>query len=104
MHRAGAPQRVEDGRITSRGHSVRGAIMARCILWESNVDIAAREQVCALVRHHQLPFHLINRPDSKRIAFHTAHSSWAAAWTRTRALAASLPFKAENESPAGLYW
>jgi putative nucleotidyltransferase with HDIG domain len=61
--------REEDGRITSRGHSVRGAIMARRILWEHGVDFAAREQVCALVRYHQLPFHLINRPDPHRMAF-----------------------------------
>ncbi len=61
--------RHEGGRITSRGHSQRGAISARRILWELGVDFMAREQVCALVRYHQLPFHLINRPDSQRTAF-----------------------------------
>jgi predicted kinase len=61
--------RNEDGRITSRGHSQRGSIDARRILWESGVDFSAREQVCALIRYHQSPFHLINRPDSQRLAY-----------------------------------
>lgn len=61
--------RYEEGRITSRGHSQRGAIQARRILWESGADFEAREQVCALVRYHQAPFYLINRTDSLRMAF-----------------------------------
>src|SRR5258708_24446384 len=61
--------RNEDGRITSRGHSERGAIAARRILWELGSDFTAREQVSALVRGHQLPCHLINRPDAPRTAF-----------------------------------
>jgi predicted kinase len=60
--------RNEEGRITSRGHSQRGAIAARRILWELGFNFTAREQVSALVRRHQLPFHLINRPDAQRIA------------------------------------
>jgi predicted kinase len=61
--------REESGRITSRGHSARGAIDARRILWELGADFVAREQVCALIRYHQSPFHLINREDSQRQAF-----------------------------------
>ncbi|MCX6610225.1 MAG: AAA family ATPase [Acidobacteria bacterium] len=60
--------RVEDGRITARGHSQQGAIQARRILWEHGADIQAREQVCALVRYHQIPFYLIERPDAQRMA------------------------------------
>jgi len=67
--------RHDDGRITSRGHSQRGAIMARRILWESGVDFAAREQVCALVRYHQLPFHLIDRPDAERTLYLISQSA-----------------------------
>jgi predicted kinase len=59
----------ESGRITSRGHSARGAIDARRILWEMDTDFVMREQVCALVRYHQSPFHLVSREDSKRLAF-----------------------------------
>jgi putative nucleotidyltransferase with HDIG domain len=61
--------RYEDGRITSRGHSQRGAIQARRILWERGADFEAREKVCALVRYHQAPFYLITRADSLRTAF-----------------------------------
>ena len=32
-------------------------------------NFTAREHVSALVRYHQLPFHLINRPDAQRLAF-----------------------------------
>ncbi|MFN7932168.1 MAG: AAA family ATPase [Bryobacteraceae bacterium] len=31
--------RIEDGRLTSRGHSQRGAILARHILWTHNADL-----------------------------------------------------------------
>src|ERR1700722_14364480 len=61
--------RNEEGRITSRGHSQRGAIAARRILWELGFNFTRREQVSALVRYHQLPFHLINRSDAQRMAF-----------------------------------
>ena len=61
--------RSEDGRITSRGHSLRGAVSARRILWDLGVDFTAREQVCALVQYHQQPFHLFNNPDPQRKAF-----------------------------------
>jgi predicted kinase len=52
-----------DGSIHARGHSHRGALLARRILWEEGVDFATRERVCAIVRHHQVPFYLLERPD-----------------------------------------
>lgn len=58
--------RTENGRITSRGHSVRGAIEARRILWESGADMVAREHVCGLVRYHQMPLHAIERPEPQK--------------------------------------
>jgi putative nucleotidyltransferase with HDIG domain len=58
--------RTEEGRITSRGHSARGAHMARRILWELAVDVPEREQVCAMVRYHQYPYYLIERSDAVR--------------------------------------
>ncbi|MDP9371086.1 MAG: AAA family ATPase [Chloroflexota bacterium] len=57
-----------DGRITARGHARRGAIAARAILWRLGVPFAERERVAALVRWHMVPFHLIDRPDSRRLA------------------------------------
>ncbi|MBS1834690.1 MAG: AAA family ATPase [Acidobacteria bacterium] len=59
--------RVEDdGRITARGHSARGALLARRLLWERGVPVEVREQICALVRFHQVPFYLIEREDAAR--------------------------------------
>lgn len=61
--------RLDDtGRLTARGHSRRGAIEARIILWRLGVPFEEREQVAALVRWHQAPFHLIDAPDSARRA------------------------------------
>lgn len=60
--RAGA-----DGRVTSHGHSVRGSIAARRILYALNAPFASREQVAALVRHHQAPFWLVDREDPVRL-------------------------------------
>jgi predicted kinase len=66
-----------DGRITSRGHSARGALLARRILWRLGAPFAAREAICALVRHHQVPFFLIERDDARRVAFALTQSTRA---------------------------
>ncbi len=55
-----------DGRISSRGHSRRGAVRARRLLWERAVPFVLREQVTALVRHHQIPYFLLDRADAQR--------------------------------------
>ncbi|MET0133463.1 MAG: AAA family ATPase [Kibdelosporangium sp.] len=59
----------EDGRITAHGHSRRGDLMARRILWELDAPPAWREHVAALVRHHQIPFWALERDDIERIVF-----------------------------------
>lgn len=63
-----ATTRVEDGRITAKGHSRAGELMARRILWELGAPFALREQVCALIRYHQIPFYLIERDDAQKVA------------------------------------
>jgi predicted kinase len=55
-----------DGRITSRGHARRGSIRARDLLWRLDAPFIFREQVAALIRHHQVPFHLMADPDPIR--------------------------------------
>lgn len=65
-------RREDGGRITARGHARRGAIMARRILWEFGVDPERRERICGLVRHHMLPFHLLDRADAERDALRAA--------------------------------
>ncbi|HET9955258.1 MAG TPA: AAA family ATPase [Polyangiaceae bacterium] len=57
----------EDGRVTAKGHSRRGEVLARRLLWELGVPFATRELVCGLIRYHQLPFYLIERPDAQRL-------------------------------------
>ncbi|PWV44486.1 AAA family ATPase [Nocardiopsis sp. L17-MgMaSL7] len=62
-------RRDEDGRVTAHGHSRGGDLLARRILWESGAPIEWREHVAALVRHHQVPFWALERPDLRQIAF-----------------------------------
>jgi predicted kinase len=57
-----------DGRISSRGHSRRGTILARQILWRMQVALDLRERVANLVRWHQVPFYLLERDDPRRLA------------------------------------
>jgi len=58
---------TEEGRITSQGHSTKGALTARRILWELGVPFAQREAIVANVRHHQVPFWLFDREDPMRL-------------------------------------
>lgn len=71
LHDVAKPEttRIEDdGRVTARGHSRRGAVRTRRILWELGLPFALRERVCNLVLHHQLPFFLVERDDAERLA------------------------------------
>ncbi len=71
MHDVAKPRTTrteEDGRVTAKGHSRQGEVMARRILWELGVPFARREAVCGLIRHHQVPFFLVDREDSVRVA------------------------------------
>lgn len=63
-----ATTRIEDGRIRQPGHSPKGAIMARELLWRAGVAPALRERVAGLVRTHQIPFFLIDGDDPRRRA------------------------------------
>src|SRR5262249_30664141 len=64
-----------DGRITSRGHSRRGAVTARRVLWGLGLPFAFREQVAALVRRHQVPYHLADRADAQRLAIEVSQTA-----------------------------
>ena len=74
--------RVEpNGRISSRGHSWRGAVRARSVLWRLGAPFAEREAVCAIVRHHLVPFFLADSEDPQRLAIEvsqTARLDWLA--------------------------
>ncbi|HEX4224939.1 MAG TPA: AAA family ATPase, partial [Pseudonocardiaceae bacterium] len=58
-----------DGRITAPGHSRRGDLIVRGVLWKLGAPVAWREHVAALIRHHQVPFWALERPDLERIVF-----------------------------------
>lgn len=74
LHDIGKPDctKEENGRITSRGHSRRGTILGRNLLWRMGVPFVQRELICALVRYHQVPYFLIDRADSTRVAIEIA--------------------------------
>jgi predicted kinase len=74
LHDIGKPDctKEENGRITSRGHSRRGTILGRNLLWLMAVPFALRELICALIRYHQVPYFLIDRGDSTRLAIEVA--------------------------------
>ena len=75
LHDIGKPDRTRtelDGRITSRGHSGLGERMARRILWQGGTPFAEREQVCGIIRNHQLPFFAIDKEDVERRLFHAS--------------------------------
>lgn len=67
LHDVGKPgtTRIEDGRLTSRGHSRRGEGLARVALWRAGMPFAVREHICRLVRHHQVPFFALDRADAE---------------------------------------
>jgi predicted kinase len=59
--------REAGGRITSRGHSRRGEFSTRELLWRAGLPLSERERVCALVRHHMVPFFALDRPEPERL-------------------------------------
>lgn len=75
LHDIGKPattKHEDEGRITSRGHSRLGSMMARGLLREAGAEYHWREQICGIIAHHQLPFWLIERPDPARLAVETS--------------------------------
>ncbi len=58
-----------DGRVSSHGHSERGELLTRQVLWRLGVPLAVREQVAGAVRHHHLPFFALDRDDGLRRMF-----------------------------------
>lgn len=65
----------DDGRVRSPGHSPGGAFDARKILWRLGMPRAEREQVCALVRFHQVPYHWAKRSDSRSLVIRMSQTA-----------------------------
>ncbi|GBG14548.1 multifunctional CCA protein [Novimethylophilus kurashikiensis] len=49
----------EHGRIRSPGHSKRGAVDTRILLWRAGVPFTLRERICRIILQHQTPFFAI---------------------------------------------
>lgn len=67
LHDTGKPATTvheSTGRISSRGHSQRGAQDARVWLWQEGLPMPEREAVCTLIGMHQMPFYIMNKDDS----------------------------------------
>ena len=95
--------KLEDGRLRSRGHAVRGMRVARRLLMDMGVPFACRERVAALVRHHGLPAMLLDKPDPTRsllTAAVTARLDWLA--MLAAADAAGRTCREPDDSPARL--
>ncbi|HEY8025421.1 MAG TPA: AAA family ATPase [Burkholderiaceae bacterium] len=46
----------QSGRISQPGHSRKGAIDARILLWYAGTPFATREAICRIIAEHQVPF------------------------------------------------
>lgn len=60
--------REVQGRIVSPGHSTKGAIEARRVLWELEAPFAIRERIVSLVRWHMVPGHILDRDNAEDLA------------------------------------
>ena len=58
LHDVSKPETTKHNgdRVIAPGHSARGAVFSRRLLWEQGVDFYLREQVCRLIEVHQVPF------------------------------------------------
>lgn len=69
LHDTGKPAttKFEGDRITSKGHSRRGAQDARVWLWREGLPWHIREAVCAMVTSHQNPFYTVLKEDAEHM-------------------------------------
>lgn len=76
MHDIGKPActRLDQGRITSRGHSGKGEVMARALLWEMGIPMREREQIASMIRWHQVPFFIIDSEQARRRLFEVSQT------------------------------
>jgi putative nucleotidyltransferase with HDIG domain len=78
LHDVGKPATTridQEGRVTAQGHSRRGQIMARQVLWRMRAPYVQREQICHLVTHHQRPLYLLERENPERLLHLISHQT-----------------------------
>lgn len=65
------------GKIGQPGHSRRGAVDARILLWQAGAPFELRESICRIISVHQLPFFALAGDKSGRSAEQILHRlSW----------------------------
>lgn len=69
LHDVGKAQttRQVGTQTTSPGHSTRGTIEARKLLWQLGIPPEARERICSLIRHHMFPHFLVENASKNPI-------------------------------------
>jgi predicted kinase len=64
-----------DGRVTARGHSRQGEFMGRVLLWRLGFPFALREQAVTMIRYHQVPFHILDREDPRKMVYRISQTT-----------------------------
>jgi predicted kinase len=78
LHDLGKPPRTRteaDGRVVSPGHARRGALAARALLYRADLAPERRERIAALVRAHEIPFHLVDRDDAEPLVLRVSQTA-----------------------------
>ena len=68
------------GRIRQPGHSRRGAVDARVLLWQAGCPWALREAICRLIAVHQQPFFLWDSHQGTAPEYVVRKLSWELCW------------------------
>lgn len=80
LHDIAKPQTTavdpDSGRITQAGHSRRGMLDARILLWRADVPFDLREQICCIIGVHQLPFYALSDDQRDTPEFMVHKLSW----------------------------
>lgn len=67
---------LDSGRVSQPGHSRRGAVDARLLLWRAGAPIDLREAVCRLIAVHQVPFFAFDSRRGESAEFIVRKLSW----------------------------
>lgn len=67
--------KLENGKITSIGHSVRGSVDARILLWKYNFPFEMRESIVNIIANHQVPFFIMNNDNYKYKTFKLSYET-----------------------------
>lgn len=64
------------GRISQPGHSRRGSVDARLLLWQAGVPVALREAICRIIAVHQVPFFVFDNRKGQAPEYTARKLSW----------------------------